>query len=220
MDIQEFSDAIEDEVNQELEVTEESRGKVQQALDRSMTLSTPVRLFYERYRDGNKDKRLELFDDWLLRFLNRARGDSRADTIRRRFMQYLRLGASSRSSTARMAACEGYISSSGGIRKIQYLLGKGGEQNMPEYLWVVVYVTKIHPVSQRCRDFVELDDKAGMMIQIVYVRHRRDNQNKRDSVRISDAKRRGTSDNGLTQITRYYLDTEMVYNVDLRSDEI
>jgi len=91
---------------------------------------------------------------------------------------------------------------------------------MSEYLWIVVYVTKIHPVSERCRDFVELDDKAGMMTKMVYVGHRRDNQNKRDSVRISDAKRRGTSDNGLTQITRYYIDNEMVYNIDFRFDEI
>jgi hypothetical protein len=220
MDIQGFLDAIEDELNQELEVTEESRGKAQQAVERSMTLSTPVRRFYERYRDGNNDKRLELFDDWRLRFLNRARGDPGAKAIRRRFMQYLRLGANSRSSAARTAAREGYISSSGGIRKIQYLLGKGGEQNMPEYLWVVVYVTKIQPISERCRDFVELDDMAGLMTKMVYVGHRRDNQNKRDSVRISDAKRRGTSDNGLTQITRHYLDNDMVYNVDFRFDEV
>ena len=43
MDIQDFLDAIEDELNQELEVTEETRGKAQHAVERSMTLSTPVR---------------------------------------------------------------------------------------------------------------------------------------------------------------------------------
>ena len=75
MDIQELLDEIEDELNQEMEVTEESRGKAQQAVERSLTLSTPVRRFYERYRDGDDDKRLALLDDWRLRFLNRARGD-------------------------------------------------------------------------------------------------------------------------------------------------
>jgi hypothetical protein len=91
---------------------------------------------------------------------------------------------------------------------------------MPEYLWVTVYVTKIQPISERCQDFVEFDDKAALMTPMVYVGHRRDAQNKRDSVRISDAKRRGTSDNGMTQITRYYLDNDMVYNIDFRFDEI
>ena len=219
-DIQELLDEIEDELHQELEVTEESRDKAQQAVERSLTISTPVRRFYERYRDGNDEKRQELYDDWRLRFLNRARNDPGANKIRRRFMQYLNLGANSRASKARTVAREGYISSSGGLRKIQYILGKGGEINMPEYLWVTVYVTKIQPISERCRDFVEIDDKAGLMTPMVYVGHRRDAQNKRDSVRISDAKRRGTSDNGMTQITRHYLDNEMVYNIDFRFEEI
>jgi hypothetical protein len=147
-------------LNQELEVNEASRDKAQQAVERSLTLSTLVRRFYERYRDGNEDKRQEVIDDWRLRFLNRDRNDPGAKKIRRRFMQYLNLGANSGASKARTAAHEGYISSSGGLRKIQYTLGKGGEINMPEYLWVVVYVTNIHPISERCRDFVELDDKA------------------------------------------------------------
>ncbi len=56
-DIQELLDEIEDELHQELEVTEESRDKAQQAVERSLTISTPVRGFYERYRDGNDEKR-------------------------------------------------------------------------------------------------------------------------------------------------------------------
>jgi hypothetical protein len=52
-DIQELLDEIEDELHQELEVTEDSRDKAQQAVERSLTISTPVRRFYERYRDGN-----------------------------------------------------------------------------------------------------------------------------------------------------------------------
>ena len=54
-DIQELLDEIEDEFNQDLEVTEESRDKAQQAVERSLTLSTHVRRFYERYHDGNDD---------------------------------------------------------------------------------------------------------------------------------------------------------------------
>jgi hypothetical protein len=180
MDIQELLDELKDELHQELEVTKENRDKAQQAVERSLTISTPV--FYERYRDGNDKKRQELFDDWRLRLLNRARKNPGANKIRRRFMQYLNLGASSRASKARTAAREGYISSSGRLRKIQYILGKGGEINMLEYLWVTVYVTKIQPISERCQDFVELDDKAGLLTSMVYVGHRRDAQNKRDSV--------------------------------------
>jgi truncated hemoglobin YjbI len=117
-DIQDLLDEIEDELHQELEVTEVSHDKAQQAVERSLTISTPVRRFYERYRDGNDEKRQELFDDWRLRFLNRARNDPGANKIRRRFMQYLNLGANSRVSKARTAAREGYISSSGGLRNI------------------------------------------------------------------------------------------------------
>ena len=91
---------------------------------------------------------------------------------------------------------------------------------MPEYLWVMDYVTKIQPISDKCREFVECGDKAALMVPMVYVGHRRDSQNKRDSVRISDARRRGTSDNGLTQFTRYLLDNGMVYNTDFRFEEI
>jgi len=58
------------------------------------------------------------------------------------------------------------------------------------------------------------------MTPMVYVEHRRDDQNKRDSVRISEAKRRGTSDYGMTRITRHYLDNNMVYNVDYKLDKI
>ena len=89
-----------------------------------------------------------------------------------------------------------------------------------QYLWVVVYVTRIEPISQRCIDFVELDQRAELMVPMVYVGHRRDNQNKRDSVRISDATRRGRSDNGLTQITRHLLDNGMKHRDDFVFEEI
>jgi len=62
-DIQDLLDEIEDELHQELEVTEVSRDKAQQAVERSLTISTPVRRFYERCRDGNDDKRQELLDN-------------------------------------------------------------------------------------------------------------------------------------------------------------
>ena len=201
-------------------VTEVGRNRARAAVERSLTTSTPARRFYEKYNDGDDDERRAMFEDWKLRFLKRARGDPGAHKIRRRFMQYLRLGANSRSSRARTAARQGLVAASGGIGKIQYLLGKGAETNMPEYLWVTVYVTKIEPVSQRCMNFVELDDKAELMVPMVYVGHRRDNQNKRDNVRISDAKRRGTSDNGLTQITRHLLDNGMKYRDDFVFEEI
>ncbi len=45
-DIQELLDEIEDELHQELEVIEESRDKAQQAVERSLTILTPVRRFY------------------------------------------------------------------------------------------------------------------------------------------------------------------------------
>lgn len=135
-------------------------------------------------------------------------------------MQYLRLGANSRSSAARTAARQGFVASSGGVRKIQYILGKSAEVNLPEYLWVIVYVTRIEPISARCFEFVEVDEKAALMVPMVYVGHRRDGQRKRDSVRISDAKRRGTSDNGLTQITRHLLDNGMKYPEDFHFEEI
>ena len=48
---------------------------------------------------------------------------------------------------------------------------------------------EILPLSERFLDFVELDNKVGLMTPIVYVGHPCDNQNKRDSVRVSDAKR-------------------------------
>jgi hypothetical protein len=63
MDVQELLNEIEDELHQELEVTEESRDKVQLAVERSLTISTPTRRFYERYHDGNDQKRQELFGD-------------------------------------------------------------------------------------------------------------------------------------------------------------
>ncbi len=55
-DIQELLDKIEDELHQELEVNEESCDKAQQAVERSLTISTLVRRFYERYRDGDDEK--------------------------------------------------------------------------------------------------------------------------------------------------------------------
>ena len=93
MDIQDLLDEIENELTQEFEVNDQTRNRVRQAVERQLTLSTHVRRFYERYRDGNEKKRQELFDDWRLRFLYRVKNDSGAKRIRRRFMQYLRLGA-------------------------------------------------------------------------------------------------------------------------------
>ena len=58
------------------------------------------------------------------------------------------------------------------------------------------------------------------MVPIVYDGYRRDSQNKRDFVRNSDAMRLGTSDNGVTQITRHLLDNDIVYNTDFRFEEI
>ena len=55
-------------------------------------------------------KRQELFDDWRLRFLNWAKNDPGGKRIRRYFMQYLRLGANYRSTAARTAARQGFIS--------------------------------------------------------------------------------------------------------------
>ena len=163
---------------------------------------------------------MQLFGDWRVSYLNRVDVVPDQAKIRRRFKQYLRLGANSRSSNARKAARENFVATGGGERSIQELLGKPRETNMPEYLWVVVYVTKIEPVSQRCLDFVDADARAELMVPMLYVGHRRDSQRKRDSVRISDARRRGTSDNGLTQITRHLLDSGMAYPADFRFDEI
>ena len=80
-DIQELLDEIEDELHQELEVTEESRDKAQQAVKKYLTISISVRRFHKRYRDGNDEKRQELFDDWRLKFLSRARNDHVANKI-------------------------------------------------------------------------------------------------------------------------------------------
>ncbi len=55
-DIQGLLDEIENELHQELEGTEVSRDKAQQAVERSLTISTPVRRFYERYRESNDEK--------------------------------------------------------------------------------------------------------------------------------------------------------------------
>ncbi len=68
--------------------------------------------------------------------------------------------------------------------KSNFFLGKGGETNMPEYLWVIIYVTKIQPISNKCREFVEIDDKVALMVPMIYVGHRRDRLNKRASVRV------------------------------------
>ena len=110
MDIQDLLDEIENELTQEFKVNDQSRNRARQAVERSLTLSTPVRRFYERYRDKNNEKRQELFDDWRLIILNRAKNDPGAKIIRRRFMQYLRLGANYRSTAARTAARQGSIS--------------------------------------------------------------------------------------------------------------
>ena len=74
--------------------------------------------------------------------------------------------------------------------------------------------------SERCHDFVDFKDNAALMAPMVYVGHRRDGQNLREPVRITDTKCRGISGNGLTQITRHYLANDMVYNVDFKFDEI
>ena len=71
-------DEIENELTQEFEFNDQSQIRARQAIERSLTLSTPVRRFYERYRDGNDEKIQELFDDWRLRFLNRAKNDPEA----------------------------------------------------------------------------------------------------------------------------------------------
>jgi len=89
MDIRDLLDEIENELTQEFEVDDQNRNCTRQAVERSLTLSTPVRRFYERYCDGNDDKRqlaISDFDDWRLRFLNRAKNDPGAKRIRRRFM--------------------------------------------------------------------------------------------------------------------------------------
>ena len=218
----ELLDEIENDLTPEIRanVTENVRARARAAVNRSLTTSTPARRFYEQYQEADDDARRVLFNDWKLRFLNRASGDPGADKTRRRFMQYLSLGANSRSTRAREAARQNLVGGAGGIGKIQYLLGKGADVNMPEYLWVVVYVTRINPISQRCIDFAENDPKAALMVPMVYVGHRRDTQAKRDSVRISDATRRGQSDNGLTQITRHLLDAGFKHRDDFVFDEI
>ncbi len=59
----------------ECEVNDQIRNRARQAVGRSLTLSTPVRRLYERYRVENDNKRQEFFDNWRLRFLNRAKND-------------------------------------------------------------------------------------------------------------------------------------------------
>ena len=218
MDTEEILEKIEDELG--VDADEWSRGRARMAIQNSYLKVTPARRFYERYNDAEDEERQRLFDDWRVRFLTRASGNPNDAKVRRRFKQYLRLGANSRSTRARKAARQNFIASGGGVRSIQELLGKPRDKNMPEYLWVTVYVTRIEPVSARCFDFAEVDERANLMVPMVYIGHRRDSKAKRDSVRISDARRRGTSDNGLTQITRHLLDSGLQYPADFRFEEI
>ena len=218
MDTEQILEQIEDELG--VDADEWARGKARRAIENSFAKVSPSRRFYERYNEAEPEERTRLFDDWRVRYINRASGNPNNAKVRRRFMQYLRLGANSRSTRARKAARQNFTASGGGVRSIQELLGKPRETNMPEYLWVTVYVTRIEPISARCFEFIEADEKANLMAPMVYVGHRRDKQQKRDSVRISDARRRGTSDNGLTQITRHLLDSGLQYPADFRFEEI
>ncbi len=61
MDIRDLLDEIENELTQELSVNDQNRNRARQAVERSLTLSTPVRRFYERYRDGKDLKKTRAF---------------------------------------------------------------------------------------------------------------------------------------------------------------
>ena len=187
--------------------------------ERGRALKTPGADIYDRYQEGSEAQQQEIFRQWKIRYLRRGKATEEAQLIRR-FKQYLSYGKKIANRQGRTGGQQAHGVLQGGVGSIQRLLGKNDALNLPQYLWVRVYVTRLRPVSERAVAFSENDVKAKLMTPMVYIGHRRDSKIVRDRVRIADARRRANSANGLTELTRHYLDAGLTFPQDFDFEEI
>eukprot|EP00873_Tetraselmis_striata_P025985 jgi/Tetstr1/446249/TSEL_033793.t1 len=154
----------------------------------------PVRVFAHEYDQEDADTQDALYAVWESKFMSRAEDPSLAE---RRFEQYLSLGRRSKPRRTAKAIRDAVGLASGARTKIQFLLGKTASFRMPEWMWVVVYKTRVRLVAA--------DPAMTLLAPMVYIGHRRDSVAVRDRVRLSDARRRARSANGLVELTRLLL---------------
>eukprot|EP00873_Tetraselmis_striata_P022879 jgi/Tetstr1/443143/TSEL_003232.t1 len=162
----------------------------------------PVRVFAHEYDQGDADTQDALYAVWESKFMSRAEDPSLAE---RRFDQYLSLGRRSKPRRTAKAIRDAVGLASGARTKIQFLLGKTAPFRMPEWMWVVVYKTRMRLVSLAAQAAVAADPAMALLAPMVYIGHRRDSVVVWDRVRLSDARRRTRSANGLVELTRLLL---------------
>eukprot|EP00873_Tetraselmis_striata_P039361 jgi/Tetstr1/459625/TSEL_004981.t1 len=162
----------------------------------------PVRVFAHEYDQGDADTQDALYAVWESKFMSRAEDPSLAE---RRFDLYLSLGRRSKPRRTAKAIRDAVGLASGARTKYQFLLGKTAPFRMPEWMWVVVYKTRMRLVSLAAQAAVAADPAMALLAPMVYIGHRRDSVVVWDRVRLSDARRRTRSANGLVELTRLLL---------------
>lgn len=185
------------------------RGQIEAAED-------PVRVFAEEYDNGDADVKDALRSVWESKFMNRADDPSLAD---RRFAQYLSLGRRSKPRRTNKAIRDVVGLAAGANTKIQFLLGKSASTRMPEWMWAVVYKTRVKLLNNNARNVGAGNPLISRLLPMIYIGHRRDSVAVRDRVRISDAQRRARSANGLVELTRLLLDAGLAHGTDFKFDE-
>ena len=212
---------IEEELGQQLQAEDRLPVRTGVRRRRNFALKSPAAIFFEKYTAAETDNaRAALYDNWRVRYLRRGDTEATAEKLRRRFKQYLSLGKKSPAREARIGGRQIYSIRNGAISRIQTLLGKAPDEQLPQYLWVTVYVTKLRPISEAAIQFQNQNDKARLMTPMVYVGHRRDSQLVRDRVRISNARARPGTNNGLIELTALYLQNGFVFRTDFDFEEI
>eukprot|EP00873_Tetraselmis_striata_P003266 jgi/Tetstr1/423530/TSEL_014203.t1 len=155
----------------------------------------PVRVFAHEYDQGDADTQDALYAVWESKFMSRAEDPSLAE---RRFDQYLSLGRRSKPRRTAKAIRDAVGLASGARTKIQFLLGKTAPFRMPEWMWVVVYKTRMRLVSLALKRRSPPTPPWPCSPPLVYIGHRRRLGGwYEDRVRLSDARRRTRSANGL-----------------------
>lgn len=176
----------------------------------------PVRVFADEFDAGDIDTRDALYTIWEAKFMGRTDDPSKAE---RRFSQYLSAGRRSRPRRTARAIRDTLALAAGARTKIQFLLRKTASVSMPEWMWVTVYKTRVELISPAARAAATNNSHLRLLLEMVYIGHRRDSVVVRDRVRLSDARRRTRSANGLVELTRILLDEGLTHGRDFKFDE-
>lgn len=185
------------------------RGHIEAAED-------PVRVFADEYDNGDADVKDALREVWEAKFMSRTEDPTKAE---RRFAQYLSLGRRAKPRRTNRAIKDVIGLAAGARTKIQFLLGKPASTRMPEWIWAVVYKVRVRMLSAAARAAVASNSLIALLAPMIYIGHRRDSAVVRERVRISDARRRTRSANGLVELTRLLLGAGLTHGTDFKFDE-